>query len=436
MGLGDLAGGYFEDTSGESGSANVGFGDRGIWGQGDFAGGTFTHTDGITMWADVGHQREEPPGSGNWNIYKIRGNGSVSFVQNHPQDPDKVIVYAAPEGDENAVYTRGTARLVAGQARVPLGETFQWVANPDLGLTTYLTPHGDCLGLYVESLTSEELVVRELGGGTSDILFDYLVFGLRAGFERAAVVQTKDREGLPPESSLGDAFYTSPDLPDAYTALERFRRMEAEARDVSPDQLDLGHATALRAAIRASAWQQLGKTDPAAMRGPIPGRDRVPAEDRDAAPRTDGSTAETASTTALGGTAFEDEDPAHDLDPLTRFPVSGPVEAGDLLVFDPKLPGVLVRGASAHDPGVVGIVAGEPVTVDGALQVALVETNYAVLHVDAGYGAIRPGDLLTSSFTPGRAMRAIEMIPGTIVGKALEPLEAGTGSIRVLVMPR
>jgi hypothetical protein len=33
-------------------------------------------------------------------------------------------------------------------------------------------------------------------------------------------------------------------------------------------------------------------------------------------------------------------------------------------------------------------------------------------------------------------MRAMESIPGTIVGKALEPLETGTGVIRVLVMPR
>jgi len=56
--------------------------------------------------------------------------------------------------------------------------------------------------------------------------------------------------------------------------------------------------------------------------------------------------------------------------------------------------------------------------------------------VDAGYGSIRAGDLLTSSPTPGHAMRADDPKPGTIIGKALEGLDAGTGKIRALVMLR
>ena len=49
---------------------------------------------------------------------------------------------------------------------------------------------------------------------------------------------------------------------------------------------------------------------------------------------------------------------------------------------------------------------------------------------------MRVGDLLTTSPTPGHAMRADDPRPGTIVGKALEPLESGTGMVRVLVMLR
>jgi len=48
-------------------------------------------------------------------------------------------------------------------------------------------------------------------------------------------------------------------------------------------------------------------------------------------------------------------------------------------------------------------------------------------------GPIRVGDLLTTSSIPGYAMRASEPLPGTILGKALEPLEEGTGVILVLV---
>ncbi|MBN1541754.1 hypothetical protein JW992_06375, partial [candidate division KSB1 bacterium] len=48
-------------------------------------------------------------------------------------------------------------------------------------------------------------------------------------------------------------------------------------------------------------------------------------------------------------------------------------------------------------------------------------------------GPIRPGDLLTTSDMPGHAMKAVNPVYGTIIGKALEPLEGGTGIINVLI---
>jgi hypothetical protein len=61
--------------------------------------------------------------------------------------------------------------------------------------------------------------------------------------------------------------------------------------------------------------------------------------------------------------------------------------------------------------------------------------------VDAGYGAIYPGDVLTTSPTPGHAMKAVKVNagsvtiyePGTVLGKAMGTLESGTGVIEVLV---
>lgn len=51
-------------------------------------------------------------------------------------------------------------------------------------------------------------------------------------------------------------------------------------------------------------------------------------------------------------------------------------------------------------------------------------------------GPIKPGDLLTSSSTPGYAMRCPvpKECEGAIIGKALEPLQEGTGFIKMLVM--
>jgi hypothetical protein len=61
--------------------------------------------------------------------------------------------------------------------------------------------------------------------------------------------------------------------------------------------------------------------------------------------------------------------------------------------------------------------------------------------VDATYGAIKRGDLLVSSPRAGHAMRSEPVTiggvpmhrPGTIIGKALEPLESGTGEVLALL---
>ncbi len=57
--------------------------------------------------------------------------------------------------------------------------------------------------------------------------------------------------------------------------------------------------------------------------------------------------------------------------------------------------------------------------------------------VSAENGPIRPGDLLVASSTPGHAMKAgPNPRRGTVIGKALEGLEEGTGVIQMLVMLR
>ncbi len=69
-------------------------------------------------------------------------------------------------------------------------------------------------------------------------------------------------------------------------------------------------------------------------------------------------------------------------------------------------------------------------------RVAVALAGVVSCKVDAGYGAIWPGDLLVTSPTPGHAMRTDAPLPGTMLGKALEPLEEGTGTIKILVMLR
>ena len=73
---------------------------------------------------------------------------------------------------------------------------------------------------------------------------------------------------------------------------------------------------------------------------------------------------------------------------------------------------------------------------DPPVEVPVALSGIALCKVDAGYGAVLPGDLLTTSPTPGHAMRTDNALPGTVIGKAIEPLDAGVGLIKVLVMLR
>lgn len=117
---------------------------------------------------------------------KVLGNLDVKgvkfFVQEHPTDPTKEIAYAALEGPEAGTYVRGTACLVNGEAVIELPESFCLVTAEE-GLTVQVTLLEACNGLYVAEKSTERIVVRELLDGTSNAQFDYLVQGVRVGYE-------------------------------------------------------------------------------------------------------------------------------------------------------------------------------------------------------------------------------------------------------------
>ena len=109
------------------------------------------------------------------------------------------------------------------------------------------------------------------------------------------------------------------------------------------------------------------------------------------------------------------------------------------VVFDPNGRGEIRRGEAPAEAGFAGIAVERPGASPGdggSSIVAVAIAGLVACKVDAGYGAIRPGDLLSVSPTAGHAMRAVEPAVGTILGTAAEPLDAGTGTIKVLVMPR
>ncbi len=132
------------------------------------------------------------------------------------------------------------------------------------------------------------------------------------------------------------------------------------------------------------------------------------------------------------------------LDYAEGFDVSdiGGAPPGTVLVIDADNPGHLTVSRVAYDRKVAGIVAGANALGSGVRlggeqfdqDVALAGRVYC--NVDTSHGAIAPGDLLTTSSTPGFAMKVADYVQaqGAILGKAMEGLGAGqTGQILVLV---
>ena len=121
-----------------------------------------------------------------------------------------------------------------------------------------------------------------------------------------------------------------------------------------------------------------------------------------------------------------------------------PLEPGTLVMTDDRASDRVVPVEQPYDLRVIGAVSAHPGVVlgePGAGKVLVAQSGRVRVKVDARYGAVHIGDLLVSSPTRGHAMRSepIEVSgfafhrPGTLIGKALEPLEEGTGEILVLL---
>ncbi len=97
--------------------------------------------------------------------------------------------------------------------------------------------------------------------------------------------------------------------------------------------------------------------------------------------------------------------------------------------YDKRVAGV-ISGAGNYKPG---IVLDKQESQQRRLPVALLGKVYC--KVDAQYGAIETGDLLTTSPTPGYAMKADDPLKafGAVIGKALRPLAAGHSLIPILI---
>ncbi|HEY5912430.1 MAG TPA: hypothetical protein VJA21_17650 [Verrucomicrobiae bacterium] len=127
------------------------------------------------------------------------------------------------------------------------------------------------------------------------------------------------------------------------------------------------------------------------------------------------------------------------------FKMSEPaLPKGAVVVIDEDHPGQLKLSTEPYDQRVAGVLSGaggvnpglslsQQGVVEGDQHVALSGRVY--VQADASTAPIKPGDLLTTSATPGHAMKVTDhaRAQGAILGKAMTGLKEATGLVLVLV---
>src|SRR5262245_62030106 len=81
-------------------------------------------------------------------------------------------------------------RRAADSPRDPAGRRNRFPKHGD-DYHVFLTPKGDCKGLYVAYQTSTSFEVRELRNGKGTLEFDYRIVAKRRGYERARLAEIR-----------------------------------------------------------------------------------------------------------------------------------------------------------------------------------------------------------------------------------------------------
>ncbi|HEU4597119.1 MAG TPA: hypothetical protein VFS10_18450 [Pyrinomonadaceae bacterium] len=125
-------------------------------------------------------------------------------------------------------------------------------------------------------------------------------------------------------------------------------------------------------------------------------------------------------------------------------PSTQKLTAGTVVVLDGGRSNHVLASSEEYDTRVAGVVSAQPGLIlgeGGEGKVMIATTGRVKVKVDATRAPVRIGDLLVTSEVEGVAMKSEPVVvggrkmhaPGTIIGKALEPLEKGVGEILILL---
>jgi hypothetical protein len=146
----------------------------------------YDSTYGGLCWMDV---------DANWNCYNAnvaRRHGGTLATEVQVDDGRQVAL-SAVQSPEDWFEDYGSATLANGVATVTLEPVFAQTINASVGYRVFVTPNGDCKGLYVVNKTPTSFEVHELGGGNANIDFDYKITGKRKGHEDVRFIDQTEK---------------------------------------------------------------------------------------------------------------------------------------------------------------------------------------------------------------------------------------------------
>jgi hypothetical protein len=220
--------GLWGDTGTNTGGA------AGLVGTADNAQALVAASNGTTTTANISNFVNQPAvilsvnGVANRSFCNINTNGFLFCTGGHnivvPVDnSQRQVTLHAVESPESWFEDFGSGHLKSGVGRIALEHTFAQTVNTGSDYHVFLTPEGECRGLYVSNKSAGGFEVHELGGGQSNVAFAYRIVALRRGYENrrledetAMVAKMKDNM-LKPLAKLGER-WTPPVRPKALTA--------------------------------------------------------------------------------------------------------------------------------------------------------------------------------------------------------------------------
>lgn len=137
-------------------------------------------------------------------------SGSISPVAPVSNGSKKVALNTI-SSPESWFEDAGSGQLSNGEAIVNIESIFGETVNTGIDYHVFLTPNGDCKGLYVAQKSATSFVVKELGGGTSSIAFDYRIMAKRMGHENERLIDVTQQTSKPGITNASGKRSVSPD---------------------------------------------------------------------------------------------------------------------------------------------------------------------------------------------------------------------------------